>query len=189
MTEMSYREAIVAAGGIPPLLDLLRTGSDDAKFQAVGALDNLSSGDCADITDAIAEGGGIPLTITLIQDGINAVDDVFELKKKTADLATGLLYNLSVNYNNKKLIAAEGGIQVLIDYTRYYFATDPDGGAVAVLNYCAGALWNLAELEQNHQTIVDAGGIPVLVEVVRGTFDDDDETKTFAAAALRCLSV
>ena len=59
--------AIVKAGGIPPLVALVRDGTDEQKKHATGAMGFLASDDDNNI--AIAKAGGIPSLVTLVRDG------------------------------------------------------------------------------------------------------------------------
>ena len=59
--------AIAAAGGIAPLVDLVRDGSADAKKYAAGALNNLA-GNAANAA-AIAAAGGVAPLEQLARDG------------------------------------------------------------------------------------------------------------------------
>ena len=74
LAELAYcdeeNEALIAeAGGIEPLIHLLRDGSAEAKTMAARALDNL-----AYFNDAnqilIAEAGGVPPLVDLLRNGI-----------------------------------------------------------------------------------------------------------------------
>ena len=93
--------AIVAAGGIPPLVALVRDGTTEyQKRNAAGALTNLASQTAN--RAAIAAAGGIPPLVALVRDGST------EDQKENA--ANALRYIALHNAANKAEIAAEGGI-------------------------------------------------------------------------------
>ena len=86
-------DTIRKAGGIPPLVALIRDGNDEQKHFAADALGNLAR--CADNQVAIAQADGIPPLVALVRDGNDVV-------KGYAALA---LQNLAYNDDNKVLIA------------------------------------------------------------------------------------
>ena len=65
----SDRVLFAEAGGIPPIVELLRDGSADAKQQAARAIGHLAFGNAAANKVAIAEHGGIPPLVELLRDG------------------------------------------------------------------------------------------------------------------------
>ena len=85
--------AIVKAGGIPPLVALVRDGTDEQKKHATGAMGFLASDDDNNI--AIAKAGGIPSLVTLVRDG----------NEEQKEEAAGALECLAENDDNEVLIA------------------------------------------------------------------------------------
>jgi len=83
------RYAIREAGGIPPLVELVKSGSDAEKVKAAGALRNLADNNAN--RDAIREEGGIPPLVALVRSGSPAQ------KKKAA----GALERLADNEQNR----------------------------------------------------------------------------------------
>ena len=81
--------AIRQAGGIPPLVELVKSGSDAQKEKAAGALENLADNNAN--RDAIREEGGIPPLVALVRSGSPAQ------KKKAA----GALERLADNEQNR----------------------------------------------------------------------------------------
>ncbi|CAL1142550.1 unnamed protein product, partial [Cladocopium goreaui] len=158
--------AIVAAGGIPPLIALVTSGSDSAKENAVYALANLAWND--ENKAAIAAAGGIPPLVALITSGSDSA-------KK---YAAGALANLTGNSQNEAAIAAAGGIPPLVALiTR---------GSDSAKEHAARALRNLAVNDQNGAAIAAAGGIPPLVALITS---GSDSAKEHAARALGNLAV
>ena len=93
--------AIAKAGGIEPLVQLARNGSDEARVRAITALTNLAMND--DNKVAIAKAGGIESSVELARNGS------YEAKK----LAAGVLRHLGVNAGNVVAIPKAGGIDVM----------------------------------------------------------------------------
>ncbi|KAH8061015.1 ubiquitin-protein transferase [Aureococcus anophagefferens] len=133
--------AIPEAGGIPPLVDLLRDGSADAQFEAAGALCSLACYD--ENTQAlIAEAGAIPLLVDLLRHG----------SAESKEEAACALRNLTC-HDNQVLIAEAGGIPPLVELLR-------DGHYCAKVE-AAGALDDLAfNNAANKVLIAEAGAIP-----------------------------
>ena len=85
--------AIAKAGGIPPLVALVRDGNDAQKLYAAGALRNLAAN--ADNQIAIAQAGGIPPLVVLVRDGndaqkSNAAGALQKLAESCADNETAI---------------------------------------------------------------------------------------------------
>ncbi|KAK3270961.1 hypothetical protein CYMTET_20666, partial [Cymbomonas tetramitiformis] len=161
-----HRQAIAEAGAIPPLVQLLRDGSAEAKGNAAGALRNLS-GD-AGCAQAIAEAGAIPLLVQLLRNGSA------EAKEKAAVT----LGNLSANSNDRRQAIAEvGAIPLLVQLLR--------DGNVEAKEMAAGALWYLSRGDGLEQAVAEAGAIPLLVQLLR---DGSAEAKGKAAGAFANLS-
>ena len=135
--------AIAAAGGIPPLVQLLR-GSAEAKEQAVRALCSLTHRSDAN-TALVAAAGGIPALVDLLREG--------------RELAAWLLWRFATGH--KVLIVEAGGIPPLVELLR-------DGSAHAKL-VAAMTLGNLAYNNAgNAIAIAVAGGLEALVKLARG---------------------
>ncbi|KAH8049706.1 hypothetical protein JL722_11773 [Aureococcus anophagefferens] len=149
------RVLIAEAGGIPPLVDLLRNGSPNA----VAALCKLAYENAANKL-AIAEAGGIPPLVAIAEAG--GIAPLVELLRDgnawAKQNAAGALGNLACeNAANKVAIAEAGGIAPLVELLR-------DGCADAKL-WAAGALGNLACNDDNQVAIAEAGGIAPLVAI------------------------
>ncbi|CAL1157836.1 unnamed protein product, partial [Cladocopium goreaui] len=159
------KAAIAAAGGIPPLVALVTSGSDSAKEPAAGALRNLAMND--QNMAAIAAAGGIPPLVALVTSGSDSAKEQ----------AARALINLALNDQNKAAIAAAGGIPPLVALVT--------SGSDSAKEHAAGALGNLALNDQNKEGIAAAGGIPPLVALVTS---GSDSAKEWAAWALGNLA-
>lgn len=103
----------MAAGGVPPLVALVRSGTDAQKTFASEALWHLS--ELAENQIVIANAGGVPALVSLVRDG----DEV------QRENATGALMKLAETKANKALIAKASDVAVLLEMIR-----DVDGGDV-----------------------------------------------------------
>ena len=98
-----YPIAIAEAGGIPPLVELLRDGSAEAKGKAALALTVLMEN--IDNRILVAQAGGIPLFVELLR------------VSYCKCCAASALFNLARgNVANKVLIAEAGAIPLLVDF-------------------------------------------------------------------------
>ena len=106
------RATIVEAGGIPPLVDVLRDGSMGAKEEAVSALFVLAYNH-DDNKVLIADAGGIPLLVELVRDG-----------RTGSNPAAGALQDIARNNDaNAVAIAATVGLEALVQLARRGNAT------------------------------------------------------------------
>ncbi|KAH8092393.1 hypothetical protein JL720_5363 [Aureococcus anophagefferens] len=142
--------AIAAAGGIAPLVELVRSGSADAKDSAARALGNLA---CAndDNQVAIAAAGGIAPLVEVVRSGSD----------RAKASAVGALANLAYyNPDNQVAIAAAGAIAPLVALTR-------SGGQGA--EDAEAALTNLAYNNVDNQVLIAEakGDIKTLVVLAR----------------------
>ena len=99
--------AIVEAGGISPLVDLLRDGGAEAKGRAAEALFWLAFDDANRIL--ISEAGAVPRLVDLLRDGR-------EVDKGQAAMALGNLARK--NDANAVAIAAEIGFDAVVELAR-----------------------------------------------------------------------
>ena len=163
------------AGEIPPLVALVRDGSDAQKEEAASALCDLAEND--DDREAI-----IPPLVALVRDGTDA----------QKEHAAAALQRLPVDADDKITIAQAGGIPPLVALIR--------DGNDAQKQSAAGALQKIARpsgyrtssishvqniARDNQVAIAKAGGIPPLVALIR---DGTNAQKERAAGALRNLS-
>mgnify|MGYP001156739860 CR=1 FL=1 len=160
---------IAAAGAIPILIDIIRTGA--AKHYALGALASLSSGPTV-ISDAIAAAGGpngsIALFVELMRSGS-------EYQK---EYAAATLANLAKDSDERTIaIPTAGALPPAIELAR---------SGDDITKECAVTLLrNLACHKDNGVAIALAGAIPTLVALAES---GPAAAKTQAAAALKCLA-
>ena len=98
---------IAVAGGVPPLVQLLRDGSANAKRWAARALGNLAHGN-DDNRILIAEAGGIPPLVQLVHDG----------STEARWAAWALVYLADNNDANAVAIAAAAGLEAIVELAR-----------------------------------------------------------------------
>ncbi|KAG1671370.1 hypothetical protein FOA52_002980 [Chlamydomonas sp. UWO 241] len=157
--------AIVAAGAIPMLVQLLRPGAshgDDLQMNAIAALSQLAQS--AELAAPIAAAGAIPLLVQLMRPG-SAVGSQHN--------AAAALIPLSITPANKVAIAAAGAIPLLVRLLR------PGAPPNVQLN-AMSTLTNLAANSANVLAIVDAGAIPAIVQLMGP--DSDDIAHLFLSA-------
>ncbi|KAG1676327.1 hypothetical protein FOA52_001122 [Chlamydomonas sp. UWO 241] len=147
------QHAIVAAGAIPALVQLLQ-GLEGVQDAAAGALRSLAENNTQNQT-TIAAAGAIPALVQLLQD----VDP--ESEPGRAAFALGCLADHHAK--NQTAIVAAGAFPALIDLldpnlvpTRCSFADDVFAATVALGNLAANH-------PQNQTAIAAAGAIPALV--------------------------
>ena len=142
--------AIAEAGGIPPLVELLRDGNAEGKLQAAWALAKLALDNAANRV-LIAEAGGIAPLVELLRDD----------RERAKVSAAWVLYHVACNNNaNQGAIAAAGGILPLVQLLR--------DGSADVKAAAAQALRNLARNNaSNAVAIAAAVGLETLVQLAR----------------------
>ncbi|KAK7230396.1 ubiquitin-protein transferase [Aureococcus anophagefferens] len=144
------RVLIAEAGGIPPLVELVRDGSAEAKQVAMGTLENLACNDANKV--AIAEAGGIAPLVELLRDG----------SAEAKEEAAWLLFYLAGDNNggNKVLIVEAGGIAPLVEILR--------NGPRNAIHPAAIALEGIAVFnDANAVAIAAAVGLEALVQLAR----------------------
>jgi vacuolar protein 8 len=142
------------AGGIPPLVELLRDGSATAQACAAQALGNLAlkeMGSSFNFRVLIAEAGGIPPLVELLRHGRA------NRKEKSASALGSLAW---ANHDIAVLIAEAGGIEPLVALLRDGSASGKEM-SVRALGGLAGNYLASAAL------IGEAGGIEPLVALLR----------------------
>ena len=154
------------ADGIPRLVELLKTGSAEAKSYAAAAIGNLAVNNDNNKV-SIAKAGAIPLLVELLKTGSD------EAKTKAA----AALANLAGCAKDEVSIAEAGAIPPLVELL--------ETGSAEAKTQAARALGNLAGCAKNKVSIAEAGAIPPLVELLKTGSAD---AKTNAAAALANLA-
>ena len=172
------RVAIANVGGIAPLVELLRSGSDNAKKHAAEVLLDLT---CNNATAAaVAAAGAIAPLVELVRSGSEGTAEwrASENGWRASACAAAALGSLAAeNDANKVAIAEAGAIAPLIELVR--------SSSEKAKEHAARTLHNLAINATNAAAIAVAGGIEPLVELLRSAFDD---TKTCVAEALTNLA-
>jgi hypothetical protein len=113
----------MAAGALPPLVELLRSSSDEGKAKAAGALWNLAIVNKA----AVAEVGALPPLVELLRGGSD----------EGRANAAGVLRSLtSGNDTDKAAVVAAGALLPLVELLR-------NGGSAMGRRFAAGGLYNL----------------------------------------------
>ena len=102
------KAAIASAGGIAPLIELVRGGTDGAKESAARALAELAR-EHADNCAAIALAGGIVPLVELVRSGTDGA------KRKAA---RALQYLASDDAANRAAVVKAGGLPLLIELSR-----------------------------------------------------------------------
>lgn len=160
------KAAVVAAGGVPLFVELLKAGANRAcKEAAVAALLTLS---CLNENKAcIGSSGAIPLLVQLLISGSNQ-------GRKDA-LTT--LYNLTILLGNRPRVVRAGAIPILVHLLSLR--------KVDLLEKIVALLYILAYIEEGRSTIANTeGGIAVLAEILdTGSIKE----KEHAAATLLLL--
>ena len=171
------RVSIVSAGGIPPLLALMSSGSGGAKENTIEAIVQLANKSPSN-QEAIAESGGIPLLVNSLTTAGASKENTSAITQ--CSLAASAIWRLSENHPRNKVAVAEAGAI---------------GPLVAMLNNnsnemctnAAGALSTLStENVDNQAAIARTGAIAPLCTLVR---EGSSETKEQSAAALWSLSL
>ena len=162
---------IAAAGAIPILIDIIRTGRTAAKHHALGALANLTRGPSV-IKDAVAAAGGPNGSIALFVEFMRSGS---EYQKEYA--ATTLAHLAKGSDERKIAIKTAGALPPAIHLAR--------SGDDKAKEFAASLLRNLACHKDVRIAIALAGGIPVLVALAES---GPAAAKTRAAAALKNLA-
>mmetsp|Transcript_24740 Transcript_24740/g.41341 ORF Transcript_24740/g.41341 Transcript_24740/m.41341 type:complete len:694 (+) Transcript_24740:414-2495(+) len=203
----AYRVAVVEAGALPPLMELLRSGSDEARANAAEVLGNLTFDDDDMETVDFVAAGAIPGLVEMLRGGSD------EGRGKAAWVLRKLMAS---NHANKAAVTEASALPPLVELLRtgskegranaagalgILLSGNDTSSRVAVakadampllveLLRCgsnegraeaAGALSNLGCDDANKAAIVAAGGIAPLVELLGGGLE---EGRAKAAAAL-----
>jgi len=164
-TSPENQAAIVRAGAISLLVELLRSELPEARGQAAVALRALATNNTYNKV-AIVRAGAIPLLIRLLQ------ADAVEVQ----EVAAGALQTIA-DTNSQAEIAQAGALVPLVALLR-----DERPG---VREEAAGALVVLAMNSDNQVAIAQVGAIPILIELLR---DAVPSVREQAAAALKNLA-
>ena len=151
------KAAIAEAGGIPPLVDLLRDGSMGAKEQAAAALGMLALTTPDNNRVAIVEAGVILLLVELLRDG--SADAKRWAAWTLGNTASNSL-DTNPNTDTRILIAEAGGVPPLVQLLR--------DGSVHAKAQATRVLGHLAyNNDGNAIAIAVAVGFEALVQLAR----------------------
>ncbi len=157
---------MVAAGGVPLFVELLKAEASQASKEAVvAALLTLS---CLNENKAcVGSSGAIPLLVQLLISGSNQA-------RKDALIT---LYNLTIFLGNRPRVVRAGAIPILVHLLSLR--------KVDLLEKCVALLYNLSSIEEGRSTIAKTeGGVAVLAEILEtGSIKE----KEHAAATLLLL--
>ncbi|KAL0424305.1 UNVERIFIED_CONTAM: U-box domain-containing protein 38 [Sesamum radiatum] len=159
--EKQNKVKIVRSGIVPPLVDVLRSGSAESQEHAAGALFSLSLDD--QNKTAIGVLGALP---PLLQ----ALRSDSERTRHDSALA---LYHLSLAQSNRVKMIKLGSIQILLSMVK---SSHMPGRALLVL--C-----NLAASVEGRAAMLDGGAVECLVGFLsRGNFDSEATLESCLAA-------
>lgn len=137
---------VASAGGVDPLLELMRTGNGKQKPNAAMAIANLARSEIC--RTMIIQKGGIELAVTLLQGD--------EEEKMNATIA---LCNMSVETKREELEVIVESVELIITMVR--------DGSEDLKEYGSAALWYLLVFAECTTEIKSAGGTEPLVALIR----------------------
>ena len=150
-------EDILSAGGVAPLVRLLRSGSDGAKRYGAAALTQMAcaaEGCSEKMQAALAKAGAITAFIEWLLDPSLGRPEL--AAQALAQISSGRSVDAQVT------IAEEGAIEPLVDML------NPDCNSMESQKWAASALAALSEGHSVNQiAVAEQGGIPPLVELLR----------------------
>ncbi|CAI5970875.1 unnamed protein product [Closterium sp. NIES-65] len=159
------KSRLIAAGGVPALVRVLRHAHPAIKEHAVTAILNLSLVP------------GAPAIIASVG-GIDAVAGVLQSGSQVArENAAAALFALSVDDGNQCLVRRAGAVLPLVDVLR--------SGSTRGRKDAALVLFNLSRDQRSRAEIVAAGAVPVLVGML-GSEEGGLEEKAMAVLANLC---
>ena len=148
----SHRDAVREAGGIAPLVTLLRSGTPEVQAMTAAVLRDLASDNPAN-RDAILKAGGLHELVEMVHKDASTL---------AAGEAAGALRALSNGFPaGCRAIIEARGVEALVAMV----AQGEPGSASAV--QATGALANLAQADEaNCEVILKAGGVKQLVNLL-----------------------
>uniref|UniRef100_A0A8C5QDV3 Ankyrin and armadillo repeat containing n=1 Tax=Leptobrachium leishanense TaxID=445787 RepID=A0A8C5QDV3_9ANUR len=152
VVKKSYWEDIYIAGGIPCLVELLKSDSLHLECLAAGVLSNISNNN--PVSKTLVESGAIPVLITLLS------SHEAELHSR----CSVILSDIAQLDNNQYVIAEMGGISPLVQLL-YGELEDVLVNAINCIRILC------IQNSTNQQAVKDLGGIPLLVELLTAKSD------------------
>lgn len=164
--DVSHQKHIISAGGIDPLIAVLKGGSAAAQAFSAQALANAAAYNAADGQDAIVRGGAVPILLALLNVG-----------KAQTPAAMALANVASQNPANQLAIAHAGGIAPLLALL--------NGRNMEAQVQAASALSELArDNAETQAAIAKAGGIRPLLALLASRSFAAQSKGMFALAQL-----
>ena len=164
-------DSIEAHGGIPPLVDILHTGSPSAKYDAANIINMMLYKSKYTTQKAIISAGGVKRLVQMLKS-----DSQFEKESSLpalAEFTTCLPSTLDTIMRHK---CVNDLVSVLRDGEDKFVKFD----AVKILHAVAV---RRGVLDQ----VVDAGGIPALLDLLTNLEEDDDPVKAVALLSMMAL--
>lgn len=163
--EKPNKVKIVRSGAVPPLIDVLKSGSMEAQEHAAGAIFSLALDD--DNKTAIGVLGALPPLLHMLRS---------ESERGRQDAALAL-YHLTLVQSNRSKLVKLGSIPVLLSFTR----VKELASRVLII------LYNLASGSEGRVAVLDADGVEVFVDILREK-NLDGAVRDHCIAALFALS-
>ncbi|XP_020099125.1 U-box domain-containing protein 4-like [Ananas comosus] len=148
LTKTSSRHRRWLSGAVPPLVAMLRSGSEESAEAAILALLNLGVKDERNKIN-IVEAGALEPIIHLLQSP----------NPDLQEYATAAVLTLTASSANKLAITTTGAIPLLVEVLK-------EGNAQAKAD-AVTALYNLSTLPDNLKAILSAKAIPPLINLLR----------------------
>ena len=139
--QTAYGATVAKEGGIPLLVDLLRTSSTiEAKAEAAGALSSLATEHAREMGEA----GAIEPLVDLLRSDATTVADTSSLVRPHAQLkAAGAIAGLAAGgTDNQDKVKAAGGIELLVDLLKHRADLYPERMKTAA-DRLSTHLWNV----------------------------------------------
>jgi len=166
-----YRDALMGAGALARILEMLDFGSSSGRLHAAGLLRALAFNNLS-YQDMIVEAGVLPSLLNILQNGPE------DLKEQVVGIVA---YLAAISTQHRQEVVMEGFVGPLVDVLR---STEAVGRSK---EHAALALQNVMLKSIEHERIVvQAGAVIPLVTLLRSGTPSEQEQ---AAAALRSMVI
>lgn len=159
------------AGGIPPVVALLRIGTEQGRLEAVRSLCNLV-GSRKESKNQVAEAGGIPVLIEILHGGSGTK------KVQAREISAALLGNIVAGHPENQEAVGALGVPLLVSLLKDTGIQGQQWATVAIHNLVDGH-------PKNQERAVKAGCLPALMRLVQL---GNPQTRVLAIKALTSLS-
>ncbi|CAG9463857.1 unnamed protein product [Pedinophyceae sp. YPF-701] len=177
---VANQNALVEAGVVQPLVDVLVTGHLSARIEAADALRHLACGNKVAQDAIAAERASIFGIVSLLSVDADREQLPLQVRLHAQEVAAAALRDLADgNKNNMGLIALADAIEPLVDML---MTGSEEGKEIS-----ATALKNLAGTTDNVRRIINAGAIEPMVTMLHSPKTHDDG-RTAAAGAIGFLA-